>query len=292
MIDNSDDSIETIVADYEKKLQELIEDSYEPPRKNFWFAFIKEIFRIISRKKSLRINPKVIEQNTPEYFQFRKKIMNVLAVRETLEQLLVEQSQVSADILADIRNLDRRLKEQEDRITTAVDLAEWRETLKPQTQGWWWFLVHPWDQRDGYWRFSAIVLIVVSLSLAANIIPRFWAGGLSLAGSTVGSVTAIGTSLVSLLLGKEPLDQALWGRKVLEGRLEDSQTPRPLRQEITCFWTMVFLAVMLCVSSKLPIISWIYNRWGETEHKEDGGWNSDKGMVDNSWLGTLTTRAL
>jgi tetratricopeptide (TPR) repeat protein len=262
MTDNPDNTLETVVKRYKKKLQELEEDPYKPSDENFWAVLIAQ----------LRGKPKILEQDNPKSLEFQKKILDVLATRDELEQFQVEHAQLSPSILYEIIKLDKQLKEQADRITKTVDLAVWREILKPKTQGWWWFLVHPWDRHDCWWGIGAAVFIVVSLSLAANIVPRFWAGG----PSPVGSATAIGTSLLSLLLGKESLDQALRGREALERRFDDSQIHRSLRQEVICIMTGGLFVFMLGFSSSLPQISKFYNWWGEAQMYEDGGWNSDK----------------
>ncbi|MEQ9485520.1 tetratricopeptide repeat protein [Coleofasciculus sp. F4-SAH-05] len=262
MIDNNDICIETMVNRYQEKVDILTKDTYNQYKKNLWFILTSQ----------LRAKSNVSKLNTPESINFRQKIMDVLAVRDELYQLLVKQGNMSVATLDKIIELDKQLKEQEDQITTTVDLAEWREILKPKTQGWWWFLVHPWDRRDWLWGLLTAVFIVISLSLAANIVPRFWAGG----PSTVGSVTAIGTSLLSLLLGKESLDQAIRGRETLERRFEDSQIPRHLQQEVICMFTGGIFVFMIGFSLSLPQIAKFYNWHGERQMQEEGGWNSDK----------------
>ncbi|HBY78265.1 MAG TPA: hypothetical protein DEG47_14970, partial [Cyanobacteria bacterium UBA11148] len=262
MANNPHTSIEIVIEIYKSKLKELEEDPYKPSDENFWAVLIAQ----------LRGKPKILEQDNPKSLGFQKKILDVLAARDELEQFQVEHDQISPSILYEIIKLDKQLKEQADRITKTVDLAIWREILKPKTQGWWWFLVHPWDRHDCWWGIGAAVFIVVSLSLAANIVPRFWAGG----PSTVGSVTAIGTSLLSLLLGKESLDQALQGREALERSFDDSQIHRSLRQEVICIMTGGLFVFMIGFSSSLSQISKFYNWWGEAQMYEDGGWNSDK----------------
>jgi tetratricopeptide (TPR) repeat protein len=265
MTDNHDNTLEIVVKRYKKKLQELEEDPYKPSDENFWAVLIAQ----------LRGKPKILEQDNPKSLAFQKKILDVLATRDELDQFQVEHDQISPSILYDIIKLDKQLKEQADRITKTVDLAVWREILKPKTQGWWWFLAHPWDRHDCWWGIGAAFFIVVSLSLTANIVPRFWAGGPS-TGGALGSGTAIGTSLLSLLLGKESLDQALRGREALERRFDDSQIHRHLRQEVICIMTGGLFVFMIGFSSSLPQISKFYNWWGEGQMHEDGGGNSDK----------------
>ncbi len=268
MTDNPNNSIEEIVEEYKKRLQDLKENPYEHPRNNFWLAFIAQFFRLrcfskIFREKYFRGNPKISEQKTPEYFQFRNTIMNVLSVRDQLDLLLVEKHDIATATLDEIRKLDQQLKEQENRITTTVDLAEWREILKPKTQGWWWFLVHPWDQRDRLWGFCTLVCLAIFLTFIADIVPRFWAGG----ASTFGAAAIIGSTILSLVLGGEALTQVLRGQEILERVLKNFKIHKYFYQE-----TMAFIALILALTiwiihlSSLPRIAVYFREQGCQEY--------------------------
>jgi Tfp pilus assembly protein PilF len=283
MTDNPDNSIEKIVEEYKKKLQDLKGNSYEHPTNNFWLAFIAQFFRArcfrkIFKGKYFRGNPKIIERKTPEYFQFIDTIMNVLYVRDQLDRLLVERDHIATDTLDEIINLDQQLKEQENRITTTVDLAEWREILKPKTQGWWWFLVHPWDQRDRLWGFCTLVCLAAFLTFVADIVPRFWAGG----PSTFGAAAIIGSSMLSLILGGEALTQVLRGQEILERVLKNFKVHKYFYQE-----TMTFIALILALtiwrihSSSLPRIAIYFREQGCKEYYQNKECNQSEEYYQN-----------
>ncbi|GEM_PF-674956 len=260
--------LENAVQHYKDRLTILESVGTYPASIPFWQIYL---LRWAVESRSYSLMRYIFYQRYPSY----QLVINVLLARDTVDENSFNQNQDSSKTLKTINELDKRLKKQQNLITETVDLAENRKLLKRPDRNWWWFFpppVHPWDRLDWLWGLLTAGFIVVSLSLAANIVPRFWAGG----PSTVGSVTAIGTSLLSLLLGKESFDQAIRGREALERRFEDSQIPRHLQQEVICIATGGIFVFMIGFSLSLPQMAKFYNWRGERQMHEDGGWNSDK----------------
>jgi len=201
-----------------------------------------------------------------------KLVMDVLFARDAVETSPFDKDQDSSNTLSTIIELDKRLKNLQNLITNTVDVAECRQLLKRPAKVWWWRFpppVHPWDRLDWLWGFLTAVFIAVSLSFAANIAPRFWAGG----PSTEGALTVIGPSLLSLLLGGGALTQALRGRETLEKILENSKVPKHLHQEMIAGVAFIFFVGMWGFNSSLPEISTHFNKKGEEKLEKDKGFN-------------------
>jgi len=66
--------------------------------------------------------------------------LGVLVARDAVQALWIDLPQHSAEVLTLLYQLDKRLKQQADRIIQAIDLADVRTSLNPASTAWWWFL--------------------------------------------------------------------------------------------------------------------------------------------------------
>jgi tetratricopeptide (TPR) repeat protein len=112
-------------------------------------------------------------------------------------------------------DLDRQLQQAAPSIPDRT-WRDWRQTVQPTTQRWWWHLDEMRARREEEhnlgWILSALVLTVGALGLAVEVIRRIWGAGPD-ALSVVGSV-------LSLAVAGSPL--TTWGRDVarrLMGRI-------------------------------------------------------------------------
>jgi tetratricopeptide (TPR) repeat protein len=111
------------------------------------------------------------------------------------------------------------------------------------------------DRFDPLWKVVTVCLIIASLSLAASIAPRFFEGG----PSAEGALAIIAPSVISLIVGKEMLEQLTNGQGRVEKILERVQfIPRWLRQEVALILSVLMFLGLCLVEEKRPTFASCY----------------------------------
>lgn len=73
-----------------------------------------------------------------------EQILEVLIARNLVdEELAGKTREYPAETLINLMNLDDRLKKQAELIHQKVSLNDWRTSMGPGTESWWWFLEIP-----------------------------------------------------------------------------------------------------------------------------------------------------
>ncbi|MFM2061141.1 MAG: hypothetical protein RLZZ507_811 [Cyanobacteriota bacterium] len=124
-----------------------------------------------------------------------EEILQVLLVRDRIQKILSDNTDISADMLSKLFKLDSRLKKQANKINQIEEIGEWRNNLEIPITSWWWFLPpenHHLDQYDWLWNSLTVGSLTLSLSLVVDISNRFLSGG-------VGFSSALATILPSVL---------------------------------------------------------------------------------------------
>src|SRR5688572_21923173 len=88
------------------------------------------------------------------------QILDVLKARDEIHSALAAKAQDPPEDLIKLLQLDSRLKQQTARISQVAKLADWRASLQPPAQAWWWFLEAPssrWDRFD--WLWTALTIL-------------------------------------------------------------------------------------------------------------------------------------
>ena len=108
----------------------------------------------------------------------KEKVLALLKSRDALQAVLDQSPQgMQTNMLLNIFELDRTLRRKyAKKITSKASLAEWRKSLYPPEQAWWWFL----DQ-DTNWVLSSLSVVLTFLTVAGlvYILPRIFTGGLN-----------------------------------------------------------------------------------------------------------------
>lgn len=245
------------IENYAKKLEEL---------ENQLQVFEKVTGKLTTAKT---VDGKHMTSETED--ELRKKlILDVLVARDAVDAALADKSLDSTkDVdFSKVIELDSRLKQQAKLITKKVDLEQWRKSLNPSAEAWWWFLTHKWDRLDWLWSSSTLVCMTLSFSLLADIAPRFWAGG----PTTLGAFAIIGSSVLNLIVGGGVLTQT--GREAKEHLLEKLKIPKHWWKEFSLGVTFLLLIVLGSVYLHLPKIAGVYYERGKKQADVDKGWNS------------------
>jgi len=195
-------------------------------------------------------------------------VLAALTVRDGVAHALADkQSDDPADLLA-VVELDSRLRKLAGAVVKAVKLADWRTSLQPPPEAWWWSLesAAPPDPADRFgwlWSALAVLCLTASLSLMAEISRRFLSGG----PDVWGAFATLSQAALTLLTAGGTLTKA--GREAVERILSSLRVPGRFRQEWKLIMAVALLVALLGLWFSLPSIARTYNNWGY-QHREAG----------------------
>lgn len=197
-------------------------------------------------------------------------ILSVLIARDAIQVSLNDVSQIPQDKIIKIIELDRRLKKQANTITETGELEDWRTTLHPPKEHWWWFMkppVHQLDRLDWLWNALTVTSLTASVSLVVDISSRFLSGGPSF----LGSFAVTFQSVLTLLTAGGVLTQA--GRTGIDKILLGLGIKKYLWREIQFGLSGVLLLLLIGFRSSLPKISDKFLEKGVDNYRK-GDWSS------------------
>ena len=198
-----------------------------------------------------------------------KEILSVLMARDQVQILLNKDNiEVAPEEVVKICVLDNQLKEQYELINQKYiwdELNQWRVTLNPSKEAWWWFFESPhWqDKFDWLCDIGTIVWFTLNLSLMTDIAARFWSAG----AGTGGTFTVVATSIVTLLGTGGSLTKP--GQEVVERILKGIKVPKNLWQEAKFGLAVLLFLVLAGFHHSLPHLAIFYNNQGLKEHELD-----------------------
>jgi tetratricopeptide (TPR) repeat protein len=190
-----------------------------------------------------------------------KLILNVLMVRDAIASLTHDRLTLPPDELIKLAELDQQLKQMGVAIATVGKLDQWRTSVKPPQDAWWWYFevpedTHPWDRFNWLWGAVSVTCLTLALSLVGDISTRFVTGG----PDTFGAL-AIGTqSVLTLLAGGGALTKA--GRDANQRILTSLNIPKYYWHEISAAFSLIVVTGLLGFRFSLPWIATFYNDWG------------------------------
>ncbi len=200
-----------------------------------------------------------IEQARPS--PSARQTLAALKARDLVQAALADKAQDPVDSLLTLVQLDDRLRKQAGPIAQSVNLTEWRASLNPPAQAWWWFLEahvppHRSDRFDWLWSATAVLCLTGSLSLLVDISSRFLKGG----PDTFGAFAVIVQSTLTLLAAGGALTKA--GQEVIERALKSLNAPKHFWNEIKLGLAVALLLGLVSFHLSLPQIAILYNNNG------------------------------
>lgn len=192
----------------------------------------------------------------------------VLQARDILHYTLEAFPLEQAHTLVAIQKLDQTLAEQATTLDATLSFEQYRKSLLPKPEQWWWFLdqakpPHFLDRYD--WAFNLVSLgaWTVSLALLVDISRRFLLGGSGVAGLSVVTLS----SLVTLLKARNEIMEA--GRQGFRILLEKRGVKSPWQAGATCGTTVLLATALTALWFGLPDFSRHFNRLGQ-QAQENG----------------------
>jgi len=195
-------------------------------------------------------------------------VLTTLIARDAVARVLKENPSDSPAILSAVIELDDQLRKLAGPIASAINLANWRASLRPPSKAWWWSLdsdapPDPADRFDWLWSALAVLCLAASLSLMAEISKRFLSGG----PDVWGAFATLFQATLTLLAAGGALTKA--GREAVERILSNLKVPGHSRQEWKLVMVIALLVAMFGLWFGLPSIARIYNDRGY-KHREAG----------------------
>jgi tetratricopeptide (TPR) repeat protein len=193
-------------------------------------------------------------------------VLAALTARDAVARALTDkQSDAPADLLA-VVELDDRLRKLAGAVVKAVKLADWRASLRPPPEAWWWSLesAAPPDPADRFgwlWSALAVLCLTASLSLMAEISRRFLSGG----PDVWGAFATLSQAALTLLAAGGALTKA--GREAVERILSSLNIPGHFRQVGKLIMALVLLVALFGLWFSLPSIARFYNNRGYRHHQ-------------------------
>ncbi|WP_293092276.1 tetratricopeptide repeat protein [Moorena sp. SIOASIH] len=196
----------------------------------------------------------------------KETVLEVLTARDTVQAELTNQSQIPTGSLIKVNDLDHRLKQETNKITT-VDLTEWHAIFNPNVDAWWWFLKppkHRWDNLDWLWKILTIVFLILSFSLTVDISEHFLSGE---APDTVEVFVAASEGVLTLLVGRTAFTKP--GQELIKNALTRLNIPNYFWEEVSCGIAFILLLIFITFRLLLPQIAVLYNHLGDQHIKHN-----------------------
>lgn len=216
------------------------------------------VSELISAVKQYNLTLTVLETAATKH-PLPQQVLDVLMARDEVRAALTAKTQNDQESLMAIILLDERLKKQAGLITKIVNLPDWRASLHPPAEAWWWFLEAPtkrWDKFDWVWRALSITSLTASLSLVVDISSRFLSGG----PDTWAAFAVMFQSSLTLLAAGGALTKT--GQEAIESLLKTLNIPKHFWQEASFSFAGLLLLSLISFRLSLPEIAKVFNNWG------------------------------
>jgi tetratricopeptide (TPR) repeat protein len=201
------------------------------------------------------------ENNIPKIYN--ETWLGLLHSRDIVDEALnQENSNLTTAQLSKVIELDLKLKSIISKYYTSdIDLLVWKASLKPTTDSWWWSQekiqqIIKENKFTLVWKFFSIILMVISLGLIVDIIPKFLSEGSDI----FGAIAIIVQSLLAAIVAGGTLTTT--GNETIKNIFIIFKIP--FRQWEFIKFLVVFIITIILISLYiyLPSIAVYYNNRG------------------------------
>jgi len=186
-------------------------------------------------------------------------VLAVLLIRDQLQALLAQESELLPRNLIELEELDGRLKKHKSNITKLGKLSARRSLLEPPEKHWWWYFPSQWEYlgvvKDFGYNVLVIIALTFSLSLLVNTSTRLLSSGVS----SNATFAVLGQSVLALLVGGTFTQP---GREAIEATLKRKYISKNYWQLISLGLSVGLVVLVSNVNDRLPIWAIAVNREG------------------------------
>ncbi|MBP0020910.1 MAG: hypothetical protein J7647_25545 [Cyanobacteria bacterium SBLK] len=203
------------------------------------------------------------------------QILSVLTSRDVVEAARTDLSELNGERLAELVELDDRLRQLAGAIATHPRIEQCRNTLQPPKTAWWWFLKAPPPPppepskyakllaQDWLWNILTVACLVGAGTFATDTVQKLSSENLNLLQTF--STISQGAGLV-LVTGGTLTDK---GQKVVRQTLADLGIKPEYQAEATCGFAAILLGITYAANASIPSIGQSFYRRG-LNHYNDG----------------------
>lgn len=193
-----------------------------------------------------------------------EEVLAVLNIRDALQIALKKEEQLPTSRLNQIIQLDEILRQKAAEIVRAIgveQLAQWRESVHPAPEAWWWNLetvvpLHHRNRWDSLWKIFTLASWTANISFLASLGTKFFSGGVGIIGGTVVTLP----SLIALIHASSTLTKT--GREGFDNLLTKFGVAPHQRKKIKFVSTLAVSGFIVAIWLSLPAFSNFYNRRG------------------------------
>ncbi|MGB7521518.1 MAG: tetratricopeptide repeat protein, partial [Spirulinaceae cyanobacterium] len=193
-----------------------------------------------------------------------EEVLAILNARDALQIALKAENQPTTSKLNRTIQLDEKLRQNATAIVKTIKpekLAQWRESIHPAPEAWWWKLEtivppHPWDRLDSLWKILTLASWTANISLLASLATRFFSGGVGFLGAAAVTLP----SLIALLQASSELTKT--GQEGFDNLLTKFGVAPHWREEVKLVSTLAVSGLIATLWFSLPAFSNFYNRSG------------------------------
>lgn len=199
-----------------------------------------------------------------------EQVLEILNARDAVHAALKQQTRISTTKLREIIELDTKLKSQAKKITQVINqdaseqLAQWRDSVHPLEEDWWWNLESIAPYRwNAFYKLATAIFLVINASVLVHIIIRFF-------NVNIGFWQACGifvSSTITLLQARGEFTKT--GQEFSDELLTQLKIPQYFREQTKLFSTLAVTILIFSVLLSLPNISHWYSNNG-WEHYQKG----------------------
>ncbi len=199
-----------------------------------------------------------------------EQILGVFHARDAVQLALKEPKHIPSSSLNKLILSDAELRKKAEAITKVIQAEtweNWRESIHPAAEAWWWRLEsiapHPWDNWDWLWKILSLASWATNISFLVNIATRFLSGGgvgfIGVAAVAVPSIlTLLQASSETTKFGEEGFTK-LFDKKI---PILGKKIPKQYHQETKLGLNLLTSGFLISFWFCLPEISHLYNRNG------------------------------
>ena len=187
--------------------------------------------------------------------QDRHSFLTVLLARDKVEALRHKEKGGSAAIIGQLTALDQQLRQQAPQVPVEL-LSNWRQTVQPATNHWWWYLdkaaAETAQEKSFLWHSLAVTFFILTVPLASDIIRRLWAHA--------PDNIAIVSTLLTLLITASPFTKN--GRELMQWLLHRVSF-LPTHRHAETMATTAFIAFLLIAGLRFLYLPQLASRYNE-----------------------------
>ncbi|MEM7028169.1 MAG: hypothetical protein AAF629_01155, partial [Chloroflexota bacterium] len=215
----------------------------------------------------------LVESLTNQETLDENQALSCLLLRDQIADLAKRKEIIAPETVQILALADQALKALTIPFSNLANIDEWRDSLAPPPESWWWHLNPPLKERilsfyekfDWIWDTLNIVTLTIILALVFDIIPRFYRGG----ADTTGAFAIVIQSVLTMVTAGGILTKT--GAEVIERVLKNYKVPQILWHEIRLGLALMMLFTLLVFRNQgLPALAQGYHRCGQQLHYQEG----------------------